>query len=384
MIFSIKDNVPILIIGDYKFLGWRTTDMPPKYINQKAIVFSNDQDEESELVLYEQIKSIKLIDFPDDRIEFLIDQISINKLSEPLDKLPYPFTGIGIGVADNPVSKSFFVRFDTIQEKNKVDENWDKKWTMDFYFSNINEWISNSTDIKAKYTQDNFLSLEIEILTIGYSTIEDAVNKAIRELNEILKKVEYSLNGLSGIFSVIEIWNENKYIQNEDFWRQLFKRNSWILSIALNEPTIILENEAFLGGKSISNGEGKLLDFILKNRLSQNVALIEIKKPQSKLLAAKYRGVFSLSTDLTGAINQLLDYRDTLSKNFFSINHYTAHSFEAIFPKSYLVIGSMDTLNSAQRKCFELYRRHLMGVEIITFDELFDKLFFVLALINTK
>ena len=372
-----------MTVDGFKISGWDLDEMPPKYINQNAIVFSNDQDDSKlEELFYEKIKSLKAIDFPNDKIEFVIDQISINIIPEPIGKIPYPFSGIGVGIAILHMKKTLFVRFNTIHEKDYTDEKWDKKWTMDFYFNHVKDLVSKSNNMRVNYTQDDYLSLEIEIIIPNALTIEDAVNDAILILDGILKRTEYSLNGLNGVFSLIDIWNKNKHIQNEDFWRTIFKNNSWVLSVALNEPTLILENEAFLGGKSISNGEGRVVDFLYKNNLSKNVALIEIKKPQTKLLGSKYRGVFSLSVDLTGAINQLLDYRDNLHKNFFALSHNSNHSIEAMFPKSYLIIGSIQELNSDQRRCFELYRRHLMGIELITFDELFEKLFFVLSLLN--
>lgn len=80
-------------------------------------------------------------------------------------------------------------------------------------------------------------------------------------------------------------------------------------------PCTIFADKAYVGGKGINNSGGNLCDFIYQNSLSQNVALIEIKTPCTELIGNQYRGTYSFSYDLSGAVNQVLNYRDKLTKN---------------------------------------------------------------------
>lgn len=56
------------------------------------------------------------------------------------------------------------------------------------------------------------------------------------------------------------------------------------------------------------------MDYTYKNNLTGNLVLVEIKKPKISLLRKKYRNTYSISSELTGAINQLLNYKSNLKK----------------------------------------------------------------------
>lgn len=113
----------------------------------------------------------------------------------------------------------------------------------------------------------------------------------------------------------------------------------------------------------------------MKNQLTNNVALIEIKTPDTDLLRKKeYRnGVFNMSEELTASVMQVMNYKSTL------LNKYNAlegnELFEAFDPRCMVIIGNgrreLDT--KEKRKSFALYRNQLANVEIITYDELVQK-----------
>ena len=53
---------------------------------------------------------------------------------------------------------------------------------------------------------------------------------------------------------------------------------------------------SFVGGKIVKNVDGKIVDYLYRNDLTKNVALIEIKTPETKLLENEYRAnIYSLS-----------------------------------------------------------------------------------------
>nr|WP_237391814.1 Shedu immune nuclease family protein [Paenibacillus dendrobii] len=160
----------------------------------------------------------------------------------------------------------------------------------------------------------------------------------------------------------------------ESTWHEFFIQHNWVLSQCFSLPFILFKDKAYAGGKDLSNRGGSLLDFIYKNNLFENVAIIEIKTPLTKLIGQEYRsGVFSMSADLSGSLNQLLHYKDRLQKEFF-VNRYNSKTvFHALNPKCILLIGALDSLNDSEKQNFELFRSELRSIEIITYDELFEK-----------
>lgn len=376
MKLTYEDKTPVLHFETHKIEGWAS--MPEKYKNQHAIVFSNDvEDKFLEIELYELVKNYSVSDFPDQRIEILIDHISTEKKPKILELVPYPFGGIKISISEN----DFIITFNSIQDTGHQDEEWDKKWTNEFYFDNISKILHKENDLIINYNKDMFLSLGLSV-KIKAKSIDEAVKKSIIRIKEAIHKVEASINGLSDFFEVIEIWNNKKVNKNEYFWHNLIKKYSWLISLIINEPVIIVEDEAYIGGKSIHNKEGNIIDFIYQNKLSGNLALIEIKTPQTKIIGKIYRQTYSLSNELTGSINQLLGYKDHFQKNFYALNQNSNLTFKLISPNAYLIIGNQERLNKEEKESFELFRKNLNGITIITFDELFEKAFYILTMMN--
>ena len=72
-------------------------------------------------------------------------------------------------------------------------------------------------------------------------------------------------------------------------------------------PCALYEAQAYVGGKTIDNHNGSALDFLYQNKLTNNVVLVEIKTPVTKLLGRQYRArSYSMSDELSGGIAQVL------------------------------------------------------------------------------
>ena len=132
--------------------------------------------------------------------------------------------------------------------------------------------------------------------------------------------------------------------------------------------------KAYVGGKSVENLRGNICDFLYQNKISNNVIIIEIKTPKTKIIQDKYRNTFSLSYEMSGAINQVINYKDSLMKAYNSLNSNGSKEFSAFNPKCVVVIGSISSLSSNQVACFENYRNCLNNIEIITYDEILTRL----------
>ncbi len=81
--------------------------------------------------------------------------------------------------------------------------------------------------------------------------------------------------------------------------------------------------------------------------------------------------IYSISSKLTGGINEVLNQKNIFiqKKNSLEENEKIHSNFKCIF-----IGGSISSLTVGQRKSFELYRSSLSNVEIITFDELFERI----------
>ena len=205
-----------------------------------------------------------------------------------------------------------------------------------------------------------------------------------------LNNLQYisDLIGIAKIRNTIDIWNRNKNNNDEKFWQNFFKENSYILSQVFACPFIFIQNEFFVGGKRGTNRGGVKTDFIYQNILTRNIAFIEIKTPQTTIVnSSLYLGkhdtdnnaIYSISSDLTGGVNELLNQCNLFIQKKDSLEETSKNSENF---KCILIAGQISTLTQGQLKSFELYRGSLRNVEIITYDELFEKVIGILSIFN--
>lgn len=186
------------------------------------------------------------------------------------------------------------------------------------------------------------------------------------------KYIQETLKKYKGLMSAPK---ETKGVEKK--WQAFLKLNSWIFSSIFAQPVILYQDEAYVGGKTISNTNGKFNDFLIKNNLSNNVSFLEIKTHKTELLEkSSYRGtdVYSASKDLTGCTSQVLNQRDNFQKSFYNIKGTSKGDFETFNSKCVVLIGSISQLDNNQKYSFELFRSNSRDVDILTFDELQNKL----------
>jgi len=228
---------------------------------------------------------------------------------------------------------------------------------------------------------NNFLNviermLKNEELFLIIDKLKSLKTEDIKNLNVIV--------GIANLKKLLEIWESNKENNDEKFWQDLFKSNYWCISQLFFTPVILFKEKAYIGGKSIDNTGGKIVDFLYQNKITHNISLIEIKTPETKLLGREYRNVYTISSELSGAINQLLLYKDEIQKNCFSV--LRDETSQLINPKCILIIGKLNdsNMNEKGKKSFEIFRRDLKDIEIVTYDELFGKIKLFLNLFFKK
>jgi hypothetical protein len=187
----------------------------------------------------------------------------------------------------------------------------------------------------------------------------------------------YYLGNLRGL---LEVWEVNKDNDDEEYWQRTLTENSVVLSQVFSLPVLILQGKAYVGGTGIDRTGANIADFLLKNHLTENTALVEIKTPATKLLASEYRnGVYGPSRELSGALAQISNYRLSLIENASALN------IQAFNPPCIVIAGRLDQIeNPNQKKSFELYRAEQRNVQIVTYDEVFVKVATLLHLLEGK
>lgn len=159
---------------------------------------------------------------------------------------------------------------------------------------------------------------------------------------------------------------------SEKRWQDFLNENPFILSLAFGYPIIKVKDQAYVGGRKISGSGDRVTDFLVKNRLTNNTAIIEIKTPQAELLNVRtYRGdVYTPSTELSGSINQALDQKYRFEHEIAQFKENSKiRDIETYSVHCCLIIGRMPS-NEDKQKSFELFRGNSKNVDVIAFDEL--------------
>ncbi|MFD8802990.1 Shedu anti-phage system protein SduA domain-containing protein [Streptomyces atroolivaceus] len=187
----------------------------------------------------------------------------------------------------------------------------------------------------------------------------------------------------------------------EAVWQKLFEENPWIFGYGLNlvacEPLNGGKLERFTTGANIFTGAGKRSDAVMRSKgFISSLLLCEIKTHLTPLLAATpYRlpDVYQVSKEVVGAVAQvqktahkaLRQVAGELHRLYEDSGAPTDIEVATVRPKQVLVIGNLRQLtehnagNPEKIASFEQYRRSVQDVEVITFDELYERACFIVG-----
>jgi hypothetical protein len=222
------------------------------------------------------------------------------------------------------------------------------------------------------------------------------------EFLETLKKgqnfTKEDLDILSGRRQALELFNNKLNIEkdwDEKNWQKFFEDNTWIFGYGLDYKFLkILQKEAHISNIDLSGSNAVKGDFLLGT--SKFTVLVELKRPDTPLLitvkdnqeSGKNRSdSWRLSNNLIDAVSQILaqksnwqikgNDKDNFTSEGEAITQYT------VDPKTILIIGNLNSIEGTSQtkkvkeKTFELFRRDSRNIEIITFDELFERAYFI-------
>lgn len=166
--------------------------------------------------------------------------------------------------------------------------------------------------------------------------------------------------------------------QSEEQWQQFFDLNAFALQQVFGAPLVRIHSKSRVGGTGLDGSSGKIADYLVRHSLTNNIALVEIKKPDTPLLARKpYRaGVYPASSDLSGALTQVLDQRYHLTQEFLALKGNTRQwDLESYSVACFVVAGRLPPADEHdQQKSLSLIRENSKVVTIITYDEVLERM----------
>lgn len=238
---------------------------------------------------------------------------------------------------------------------------------------------------------NKFVEVSEEVEDIYYFLKDSGDESVYSAIRKVLKDVtENDLNTILGRKDAITTYAlmlDNSEEYSETDWQKFFMENEWIFGYGLKYKYLkILQREAHISKTDLDSKNDVITDFLIADY--KFTKIVELKKPHTKLFEKEKNRSDSwrLSTDLTDAISQILAQKANWEIESLRDNYTT--SGEIITENTYdveciLIIGSLSDIDGTARdraiklKTIELYRRNLRNIEILFYDELFERIKFI-------
>lgn len=206
----------------------------------------------------------------------------------------------------------------------------------------------------------------------------EGVKLSHEDVNQLLKRREKLEKFKAGLDSKVS---------EELKWQGFFESNKWIFGYGLNYQILKQEQaQPHYGGTRVDGTGGQKGDYLTSTEGEINfTVLVEIKTPVTPLLqgTAEIRnGAWSLSKSLTDAISQIQAniamWEISGSGQPENRDEFEGRGVYTVRPKGIIVIGSLGELDTrSKRETFQRFRKSLHGIEILTFDELYNRAKFI-------
>jgi len=198
------------------------------------------------------------------------------------------------------------------------------------------------------------------------------------------------LDILSGRKDGLSMFHQKLYVEkdwNEPQWQAFFEKNTWIFGYGLDYRFLaILQREAAVSDSDLDGKNTANSDFLLGS--TDFTVLVELKRPDTQLFEyTKSRSrSWKLSKSLLEAVSQILAQKAAWEIKSTQ-NCYRSDgkliTQKTCDPKSILIVGSREQFEDNQRdqdikfRTFELFRRDSRNIETITYDELYERAYYI-------
>ena len=182
--------------------------------------------------------------------------------------------------------------------------------------------------------------------------------------------------------------------KDEVAWQYFFNKNNWIFGYGLEYRFQgILQKEFHASDTNASGKDGVIADFLMGD--NNFTTFVELKLPTTEIFGKEKNrsNCWRLSNKFIDAISQILEQKASgqikieTTKELYNDEGelIKQHSYDS---KTILIIGnwsevklSSDSkeIKKIKYKTFELFRRDSRNVEIITYDELYERAKFIVG-----
>lgn len=227
-----------------------------------------------------------------------------------------------------------------------------------------------------------------KLINEGAITSKDIVNTSFRKKELSIFKM---LIDESNYWKTYASENGVKESSEEKVWQFFFEKNEWIFGYGLDyRYQTILQRESHVSNAELDGSNTVIGDYLLGDK--KFTTFVEVKKPSTPLFGTikERSNSWRLSNDVVYSVSQILEQKASglikLDKQQYD------SSGNPVFQKAYdskviLIMGHWKQLDKSnnkleseiKKKTFELFRNDSRNIEILTYDELYDRARFIVG-----
>lgn len=235
--------------------------------------------------------------------------------------------------------------------------------------------------VKTLLSKEGGSELIETLINEGFISSKDIVNTSFRK-----RGLQYfqNLKDKSDYWKSYAAENNISSHSEEKVWQFFFEKNQWIFGYGLDYRfQDILQREVHLSEGELDGSNTVIGDYLLGDKFF--TTFIELKKPSTPLFGKEKNrsNSWRLSNELIDSVSQILEHK---ASGLIRLDNKQYINGEPLEQKPYdskviLIIGDWYELDKCisthesdiKKKTFELFRRDSRNIEILTFDELFER-----------
>jgi len=371
--YSLRDNAgpdAIFVSKLTEFKNSATGEKTSKRYIRKVF----GENEEAEIVKVNGEYLLRTSPKGRDQIKIIVHENDNGKIGFVLQKFS--------GKHGKPISESNFSFYDN--EFNELLEFLELVRFIDL--SNLENFKLSLSELKEKV----LVTREEKRLIERFKNLHGKDRLNLLEQIRDQRLTKQDLDVLSGRKDGLKIFHEKLYIDKswkESEWQIFFKENTWIFGYGLDYRfQSILQREAYLSDSDLDGKNTIKGDFLTGG--TDFTVVVELKRPDTKLFEKTTNRARSwkMSAILFDSVSQILSQKAYWEKKSVSDNFNEEGDLikqKTLDPKCILVIGSKEQFSGNERekdmklRTFEMFRRDSRNIEILTYDELYERAYFI-------
>ncbi len=321
------------------------------------------------------------------RLTFSKTKVSTGEIKDSIkkEKVRIAFDGSGEGMQEFWKMISFLSQFKELVNLGDFKETYRVVGSQDVVLKLKN--MSEHERIKeiVEYAEKS----DVDASSLSQAALYAERQSVLGEFDKLLNEAD-SINKYR-VAHVAEI----KSGGDEAVWHHFLRENSWLLGLNLDIRFIAdFTDEVSVGNPDTTNQGNPKVDLM---GIMDYTVLIELKTAETEIFTSaktqKARtGTWSFTTDFIEGFSQCMAQKFAWDKESGGKNLVVDGEildpvqYRTIDPKTILIVGNkkkefpMDSKNMAhvvKRDTFERFRRNNRNVEILTYDELYDRAHFI-------